>query len=325
MVQYLVAAISISIVYLYGCVGEIITEKSGHLNLGIPGIMCMGTFGGCFGVALYMNSLATQESAVWLFLILSSVIFAMLFAALGGLIYAFLTVSLKCNQNIVGLALTTFGKGFTDFFMAKINMDRFAWASKLFRKTLPFADKLGWFGELFLSHGILMYLGIAVAIAVAILLKKSKVGLNLRAIGENPATADAAGVNVNVYKYGAILLGAAIAGIGGLFYVMNYVGGSWENSGTIESFGWLAIALVIFCVWRPDLAILGSFIFGLLDAFISFSQVAFGISFTLAQKEIVKLLPYFVALVVLVVTSIIGKKETQPPASLGINYFKEER
>ena len=88
MVQYLVAAISISIVYLYGCVGEIITEKSGHLNLGIPGIMCMGTFGGCFGVALYMNSLATQESAVWLFLILSSVIFAMLFAALGGLIYA---------------------------------------------------------------------------------------------------------------------------------------------------------------------------------------------------------------------------------------------
>ena len=170
-----------------------------------------------------------------------------------------------------------------------------------------------------------MYVGIAVAVAVAVLLKKSKIGLNLRAVGENPATADAAGVNVNAYKYGAILIGAAIAGIGGLFYVMNYVGGSWENSGTIESFGWLAIALVIFCIWRPDLAILGSFIFGLLDAFISFSNVAFGISFTLAQKEIVKLLPYFVAVVVLVVTSIIGKKETQPPASLGINYFKEER
>ena len=325
MVQYLVAAISIGVVYLYGCVGEIITEKAGHLNLGIPGIMCMGTFGGCFGVALYMNSLQSQESAVWILLVLSSVFFSMFFAALGGAIYAFLTVSLKCNQNIVGLALTTFGKGFTDYFMGKINMDRFAWASKLLRKSLPFASELGWFGEIFLSHGILVYLGIAIAIGVAVMLKKSKIGLNLRAIGENPATADAAGVNVNAYKYGAILVGAAIAGLGGLFYVMNYVGGSWENSGTIEAFGWLAIALVIFCVWHPDLAILGSFVFGLLNAFISYCNVVFGLSFSLAQKEIVKLLPYFVALVVLVVTSIIGKRETQPPASLGINYFKEER
>lgn len=325
MVQFLVSAITISIVFLYGCVGEIITEKSGHLNLGIPGIMCMGTFGGCFGVATYMNSLATQEAAVWMLLILFAVAFSALFAALGGLIYAFLTVTFRCNQNLVGLALTTFGSGFTDYFMKRINTDRFAYASKLMRSNLPFADKLGWFGQIFLSYDILVYFAIAIAVAVALILKKTRVGLNLRAVGENPSTADAAGINVNRYKYAAILIGAAIAGIGGLFYVMIYVGGSWENSSTIEMFGWIAIALVIFSVWKPDFAILGSFIFGMLYVLNSYSQIAFNITLSLAQKELVKLLPYFVAIVVLVITSIVGKKETQPPASLGVNYFREER
>lgn len=324
MVVYLVSAISISTVFLFGCIGEIITEKSGHLNLGMPGIMCMGTFGGCFGVSLYMNALAQQEDAVWLLLVLFAVFFAMLFAAFGGGIYAFLTVTLRCNQNITGLALTTFGAGFTDYFMGTINTDRFAWASKVIRYSLPFSDKLGWFGEIFLSHGILVYLAIAIAIVVAIVFKRTRTGLNLRAVGENPATADAAGVNVNAYKYGAILIGSAIAGIGGLFYVMDYVGGSWQNSSTIEAFGWLAIALVIFSVWKPDLAILGSFVFGLLYVFISFCGL-FGIQLALEQREIVKLMPYAIAIVVLIVTSIIGKKETQPPAALGLNYFREER
>ncbi|HBK02054.1 MAG TPA: ABC transporter permease [Clostridiales bacterium] len=325
MVIYLMSAISISTVFLFGCIGEIITEKSGHLNLGIPGIMCMGTFGGCFGMSIYMNALASQEDAVWLLLVLISIFFAMLFAACGGAIYAFLTVTLRCNQNITGLALTTFGSGFTDYFMKTINMDRSAWASKVMRYSLPFADKLGWFGEIFLSHGILVYLAIAVAIAVSIVFKRTRIGLNLRAVGENPATADAAGVNVNAYKYGAILIGSAIAGIGGLFYVMDYVAGSWQNSSTIEAFGWLAIALVIFAVWKPDLAILGSFVFGLFFVLTSYSEVAFGIHFSLAQKELVRLAPYMVAIIVLIVTSIIGKKETQPPAALGTNYFREER
>lgn len=325
MVTYLVSAISISVVFLYGCIGEIITEKAGHLNLGIPGVMCLGCLGGCFGVATYMNALSTQGNAVYILLILFAVLFAMIFAALGGLIYAFLTVTLKCNQNIVGLALTTFGVGVTDYFMGVINTDRFAYASKLLRKSLPFAKNLGWFGELFLSHDLLVYLGIAIAILVAVLIKKSRIGLNLRAVGENPATADAAGVNINEYKYVAILVGSAIAGIGGVYYVMSYVGGSWENSSTIEAFGWLAIALVIFSVWKPDLAIIGSFVFGLLNAFNSYAYSAFGISFSLSQKEIVKLLPYVVTLLVLIVTSIIGKKETQPPASLGLNYFREDR
>ncbi len=152
------------------------------------------------------------------------------------------------------------------------------------------------------------------------MLKRTAVGLNLRAVGENPATADAEGINVTKYKYGAILTGSAIAGLGGVYYIMDYIGGSWENSSTIEGLGWLAMALVIFTMWKPDLSIIGSIIFGAL--YIA-SNYIIGISF--AQMKLLKLLPYVITVIVLIVTSIIGKKETQPPASLGVNYFREDR
>ena len=104
------SAIAIAIVFLYGCIGEILMEKVGHLNLGIPGIMCMGTVGGCLGVSLYMSNFTNNPlDANWFLLVLISSILSFLFAAIGGLIYAFITVSLKCNQNVTGLALTIFG------------------------------------------------------------------------------------------------------------------------------------------------------------------------------------------------------------------------
>lgn len=321
MLVLIVGAISIGVVFLLGCVGEIITEKSGHLNLGIPGIMCMGAAGGCYGVALYMNSLPTAESAVWILLVLIAVLFAGVFGALGGAIYAFLTVTLRSNQNVTGLALTTFGAGFAQFMMdTYVDRSRFSMASKIISSSIIGDADLGFFGEVFLGHGVLVYLAIAIAIVAAIVLKRTRVGLNLRAVGENPATADATGINVTAYKYGAILIGSAIAGLGGMFYIMDYIGGSWENAMTIEGLGWLAIALVIFTLWKPDLSILGSFLFGAL--YIAPSVIT-GISFS--QMKILKLLPYVVTVVVLIVTSILDSKENQPPASLGLNYFREER
>ncbi len=323
MVVLCVGAISLGVVFLLGCVGEIIIEKSGHLNLGIPGIMCLGTAGGCFGVAIYINSLATPDQALWLLLILSSIFFSALFSAIGGFIYAFLTVSLRANQNVTGLALTIFGTGFAQFFVDTfVDRTHFAIASKLIRTPLPLIGSLnlGWFSDIFLNHGFLVYLAIAIAIISAVILKKTKVGLNLRAIGENPSTADATGINVTLYKYLAILIGSAIAGLGGMFYIMDYIGGSWENAATIQGFGWLAIALVIFTLWKPDLSILGSIIFGAL--YIAPSIIT-GIDFS--QMKLFKLLPYVVTVIVLIITSIIDKKENQPPASLGVNYFREER
>ena len=308
------SAIAIGTVFLLGCVGEIITEKAGHLNLGIPGIMCFGTFGGCLGVSLIIS-----VTSNWFLVVLVALLFALLFGALAGLIYAFLTVTLQSNQNVTGLALTTFGAGMCDYFMNKIDKSKFALASKIIKQVLPFANS-NKFTEIFFGHGILVYIAILFAIIAAIIINKTRVGLSLRAVGENPATADAAGINVTVYKYSAILIGSGVAGVGGLFYVMDFVGGSWENSSTIQAFGWLALALVIFTVWKPAFAIVGAILFGFL--YICPNYIV-GVSFT--QMAALKMLPYVVTIIVLVVTSIIGKKSVLPPASLGVNYYREER
>lgn len=338
MSTFIVSSITVGMVFLFGCVGEIITEKSGHLNLGIPGIMCLGCAGGCFGVHLYMGTinyslltdagiiatwqnLVTYAGASWLLLVLMTAFMAALFASFGGLIYAFLTVTLKSNQNVTGLALTIFGSGFCQFFMDQyVDTSRFAQASVGIKSSLPFADKCGWFGEIFLSHGIFVYIAIVIALVAAYVFKKTRIGLNLRSIGENPATADAAGINVNRYKYVAILIGSAIAGLGGFFYIMDYLGGSFNNASTIEGLGWISVALVIFTLWKPDLAIFGAIVFGAL--YISPAKIT-GISFT--TMAALKALPYFVTVIVLIVTSVLDSKENQGPAALGVSYFREER
>lgn len=317
-VTFLTSAIAIGSVFLYGCIGEIITEKSGQLNLGIPGILCLGTAGGCLGVYIYMNGHQSPNAFV---LILSLLFFSALFSVAAGGIYALLTVVLKGNQNVTGLSLTIFGNGFTQYFMDNVvKRDNFAKASVLIKSSLPFSDKLGWFGQILLSHGFLVYFAIALAIVSAIVLKKTRVGLNLRAVGENPSTADAAGINVSLYKVCAILIGSAIAGFGGVFYIMDYIGGSWQNAAAIEAMGWLSVALVIFTLWKPDFSILGSILFGAL--YIAASYIT-GISFK--TMKLLNILPYVVTVIVLVVTSVIDSKDNQPPASLGLNYFREER
>ena len=325
MIPFLVGSIALATVFLFGCVGEIITEKAGHLNLGIPGIMCVGTAGGCYAVSLYMGSLSSPDKASWILLILLSIVFAAIFAAALGAVYGVLTVSLRCNQNITGLAVTIFGNGFAQFFMdtcvLRSDADRanFEIAGKIISRGLPFADSLGAFGEIFLSHGILVYLAVAVAIIAAWFLKKTRAGLHLRSVGESPATADAAGINVTAYKYGAILVGSGIAGLGGFFYIMDYIKGSWENAATIEALGWLSVALVIFTLWKPNFSILGSFIFAALYI------TAYYINGNSTQKELLKLIPYIMTVLVLIATSIKGSKNNQAPASLGLSYFREER
>lgn len=308
-VSFLSGAVRLGTTFLYGSTGETLTEKSGHLNLGIPGIMCFGALGGCIGV--YM------VGSVPVLTVLVAIIFSFCFAGLLGLLYSFLTVTLRCNQNVTGLTITTFGVGCTNHFISQVNTSSFSRASTHFTNLFTFHENLGWFGELFLSYGIMVYLAIAIAILTSLFLTKTKKGLYLRAVGENPATADAAGISVTAYRYVATIIGSGIAGLGGLFYIMDYLTGSWEY--TIDAMGWLSIALVIFTVWKPNFGILGSFLFGGLYILANYVAVSF------AMMNILKMIPFFVTIVVLIVTSIIGKKETQPPASLGLNYFREER
>lgn len=317
IVQFLVSAISVGIAFLYGCVGEILTEKSGHLNLGIPGIMCVGAVGGCWGVSVYMGSLNKPSDANMILLLLCSLLCCVLFAGALGLLYCFLTVSLRSNQNVTGLAITTFGIGFTNYFIKVVDKTYFARASRLIKTSLPLKD-IPYIGPILLSHGFLVYFGIAIAIISAFVLKRTRIGLNLRSVGENPATADAVGINVTKYRYLATIIGSSIAGIGGFYYIMDYLTGMWEYN--IDSIGWIAIALVIFTLWRPDLSILGSIIFGALN--IAGSYIV-GLNFS--QKELFELLPYVVTVVVLIITSVLNSKENQPPAALGLNYFREDR
>lgn len=317
ILSFLFNAIRFSTTFLLGSTGEAITEKSGHLNLGIPGIMCAGAIGGCIGESVYISSLSSASQMNGFLAVFIPILFAIAFAGALGFIYSFLTVSLRCNQNVTGLTITTFGVGLTNFFGGKINRIHFNIASNFFTKTLPGVENLGWFGKLFLSYGVMVYLAIAIALITSFIFKKTRTGLHLCAVGENPATADAAGINVTKYKYGATIIGSSIAGLGGLFYIMDYLKGSWEYS--IDAMGWLAIALVIFCMWRPNWGILGSIVFGALYIAPNYINISF------SQKELVKMIPFVVTIVVLVITSIVNKKENQPPASLGLSYFREER
>lgn len=320
IITFLVSAIKFGMVLLFGSTGETITEKSGHLNLGLPGVMCVGTACGCLAEAMFFDLVGGRRGMeqVPFLAVIIPLIATVIGGALMGLIFSFLTVTLHANQNVTGLAMTTLGVGISDFMIASVEGYKFTAGAKFFRASLPFAKNLGWFGELFLSYGVMVYLSIAIAIITAFVLNKTKTGLHLRAVGENPATADAAGINVKRYRYASTCIGCAIAGLGGLMFVMDYLNGNWEY--VIDAIGWLCVALVIFTTWKPVFGIFCSIVFG---AFYVAAEYIPGIS--LADKEIFKMLPYLVTIAVLVFTSIRNKKENQPPAALGLSYFREER
>lgn len=320
IITFLVSAIKFGMVLLFGSTGETITEKSGHLNLGLPGVMCVGTACGCVAEAVLFDMVGGRRGMerVSFLALLVPILATLIGGALMGLIFSFFTVTLHANQNVTGLAMTTLGVGISDFMIASVDGYKFTAGAKFFNAHLPFADSMGQFGKLFFSYGIMVYLSIAVALVTSFVLNKTKVGLHLRAVGENPATADAAGISVTKYRYLATCTGCAVAGLGGLMFVMDYLNGNWEY--VIDAIGWLCVALVIFTTWKPVFGIFCSIVFG---AFYVTAEYVPGIS--LAGKEIFKMLPYLITIVVLVITSIKNKKENQPPASLGLPYFREER
>ena len=312
---------------LFGSTGEILTEKSGNLNLGIPGIMYVGAISGVIGSFFYEQSMGGAPLNGFLAIAIP-MLCSLLGSLLMGLLYCFLTVSLRANQNVTGLAMTTFGVGFGNFFGGSLiklaNSDVPSVAlpatSAFFSQHLPFASKLGWFGTIFLNYGFLAYLAIIVALLASYILNRTRPGLHLRSVGESPATADAAGINVTKYKYLSTCIGSMIAGLGGLYYVMDYACGVWSNNAFGDR-GWLAIALVIFTIWRPNVSILASILFG--GLYILYLYIPTGTH--MAVKELYKMLPYVVTLLVLIIVSLRKKREDQPPASLGLSYFREER
>lgn len=323
IIIFIQKAIGQGIGILFGANGEILTEKSGNLNLGVPGMMYMGGIAGLSAAFLYENAAANPLPVVGFML---SILASVLAGALGGLIYSFLTTSLRANQNVTGLALTTFGVGVGNFFggsLSKLSggvgQISVATTASAFREKIPLLKDIPVIGDVLFSYGFLTYFSIALSIYLAWYINRTRRGLNLRAVGEMPATADAAGINVTSYKYLATCIGGAICGLGGLYFVMEYSGGTWTNNGFGDR-GWLAIALVIFARWNPLHAIWGSILFGAL--YILYLYIP---GLGRSMQEIFKMLPYIVTIVVLVLTSLRKKKEDQPPGSLGLAYFREER
>ena len=309
---------------LYGTVGEIVVEKSGSLNLGVEGIMAVGAiFGyivGCFANSLGIG-IATAFAA----------------GALCGLLFAFLTVSLQANQNITGLTLTTFGLG-VYFFVGNslkakgwpVMGDYAAIKNGFSDLAIPGLSKIPLLGHGLFNHNLLVYLGILIAVIMWWYLHRTSAGLKLRAVGENPGAADSVGINVKRTKFLHICLGCGIMGIGGYYMALN-MGGSFNSNCWINGYGWIAVALVVFANWNPVLAILGTFLFG----FFNTLQVSGGTLAAAFPKalgwlaviptEVYQALPFFITAIVLVVTSIRNRQGSGLPASLGLNYFREER
>ena len=312
--SFLIDSLAFGATFMYGSTGEIITEKAGHLNLGIPGVMCMGGAGGC----LILNMIGKSSLPAFMIVILG-ILGSVAMGLMMGLIYSFLTVTLRANQNVTGLALTTFGVGLMKVIMGEMDETVYLVGPKMLYRW-PFAGRT----DALQCLGVMFFLAVIVAVVASWVLYRTKVGLHLRAVGENPSTADAVGINVTRYKYVASCVGSGIAGLGGFYYIIDYMA-SQEAYLSLEIFGWLSIALVIFALWRPHMTIIGSTVFGFLFSCSSYIANIEGITVTMAAKPLLKMLPYVFTIAVLIFTSIRNKRENQPPASLGLSYFREER
>ena len=320
----LMAAVLNGTPLLFGTVGEILSEKSGNLNLGVEGMMYMGGALGLAG-AFYYEQLA-GDAASGVMAVLLATLFAFLGGAIGALIYSFLTITLRANQNVTGLALAIFGTGAGQFigeymrvsvggYVSVSNALKNAFANSPFPAALR---QLPVVGPLLFGHNVFVYLGVVIAVIMALFLNKSRTGLYLRSVGESPATADAAGINVTRYKYVATVLGGGISAIGGMVYIMTISGCVWNHEG-LSGEGWLAVALVIFCLWRPLGAIWGSILFGVLMILYLRLPLPF------IPDQLYRILPYVMTVIVLIFTSMRNSKDKQPPASLGLPYFREDR
>lgn len=320
IINFLFAAVKSGAPLLLGTTGEIITQKSGSLNLGVEGIMALGAFAGYY---------AGYKSGSLVIAIFS----AFLMGALAGLIFAVLTVTLQANQNVTGLTLTIFGSGVALFFGEILIKQRpkltGAMNAMLSGTEIPLLSKIPAIGRILFSQNILVYLSIIIAVICGIYLKYTRAGLKVRAVGENPAAADASGINVTLTKYINTMLGGGICGIGGAYLALINGRGDWDNN-AVSGQGWISVALVIFARWSPFGAILGSLVFGAFYVFqIRVNDIVAAFPFlgflSSIPNAFYSMLPFVITALVLAISSVQKKKIGVQPSSCGINYYREDR
>lgn len=301
---------------LLATTGGILSEKVGNMNLGIEGMMLMGAVGGFWGAVKTGNPLIALLAAG-------------LTGLLGALLYAMVTITLRGNQVVTGLTLTIFGSGFAAFFGQELTAAtlpeniKHAFAAK----PIPVLSEIPLIGKMFFDQGVYVYLGVILAILAWVYLRKTNWGMNACAVGENPAAADASGINVTLYKYINVLAGGFLCGLGGAYLSVVFVK-NWTEGMTAGQ-GWIAVALIIFSTWNPMKAIFGAYFFGALRG-VGFKlqgvkvPLAAGSSFTVSA-QLLDMIPYVVTIIALVFIAKRSKKENQSPAALGNPYFREER
>lgn len=305
---FLAAAIVAGTPLLFATVGELITEKSGSLNLGVEGMMLMGA---CIG---FVVGLATGSPVL-------ALIGAALAGAGGALIFALITVTLRANQVVTGLTLTIFGAGFSRF--VGQNMVGAVIPAELrgsFGKiNIPFLSDIPFFGPVFFKQDAFVYLGYMVVLVASIYMYKTRIGLNMRAVGENAGAADASGINIFLYKYVHIILGGALCGLGGAYLSLVTVP-IWQVD-VVGGRGWIAVALVIFASWNPIKALLAAFLFGGLSI-LGLRLQSMGVN---VSQYLVDMIPYISTILIVIISTMRNRKEGLPPGDLGNPYFREER
>lgn len=303
---FLTAMIIAGTPLLFATLGELITEKAGNLNLGVEGMMLIGAVAG-FGAGM-----ATSSP-------LMAILGAGVAGAMAAFVYGFLTISLRANQVVSGLSLTIFGTGLSSYLGTNYIGQRMpAEIISAFEPLrIPLLSKIPVIGQALFSQDIYVYFGLFCAVVTGFYLYKTRFGLNLRAVGENPSSADAAGLNVTLYKYIHILIGGAFAGIGGAYLSVVDVP-TWQDNITAGR-GWIAIALVIFARWNPFKAIFGAVLFG------GLSIIGFRLQHLNISQSLLNMLPYLVTIIVLTASSAKKSKLNAPPKGLSLPYFREER
>ncbi len=307
MESFISAAIIAAIPILYATLGEILSEKVGNLNLGVEGMMLIGAVVG-FSTAMDLGNPAV------------AVVMAFLAGLLGAAIFALLTVTLRVNQVVTGLTLTIFGTGFAGL-MGKplIGQALPAGFGEAFQPLpIPLLADIPVLGAFF-NQDIMVYIAYALVIGMLYFYKKSQIGLNTKAVGENPGAADASGINVTLYKYVNILIGGGLCGLGGAYMAIVYIG-IWQEN-IVAGRGWIAVALVIFASWRPVKAFVGALIFGALGI-LGFRLQAMGIH---VSQYLLDMIPYLATIIIVILSTYKNKKEDQPPKGLSIPYFREDR
>jgi general nucleoside transport system permease protein len=311
VVVVLASAVIYGTPLLYAALGELLAERSGVLNLGVEGMMLVGAVMGFWAVQ--------RTGSLWL-----AIIVAMIAGAAMALIHAFLVITLRANQIVSGLALTIFAgaAGLSSYLGNDLNIADQP-AKHSFTPFLPHSWRTAKVaGPILFDQSALVYASWVCVVVVALYLNRTRFGLNVRAVGDAPAAADAMGIDVRTYRYVHTVVGGAFAGVGGACFSLS-ITPQWVD-GLTSGAGWIAIALVIFAFWRPTLCLVGAYFFGAFSG-IPFTFQARGI-LSGVPPELFQALPYVMTIVVLVLVSSAGaRRRLGAPQALGTPYVREER